>query len=348
MASRIRIEVVEEWPDSLIQALVPFYAEITRGSAWGGRWDTTARFYRWKYADNPVKPAVGALLFDQQVLVGGIIVSFRRLFVEGRETLVAELGNALLLPRYRAFLTKLVLLAVERTRRAGAELIFSMPTDTAETALAATGEFYSEPRATHRTWVLPLRPLAVIAAKYRLPEVVTLGDSISRAAAGLLNGRLATSAETLLDVNNRVPFINSSDPNWMRLSYDANYANYRISHHPARTAYRQLPSSGDGCVVIRTASFQDQDVVILCRAERANMRGYARQVRRVARLAVARKSAFVALWAPRQAAFSRILTRHMFVPVQQRTIMVAKSCAAPHIVHNFGRWEIEMLDSDKA
>jgi hypothetical protein len=348
MASRIRVEVVEEWPDSLVQALVPFYAELARKSVWLGRSDTTADFYRWKYADNPVKPAVGAFLFDQQDLVGGVIVSFKMLFVEGRETLVAELGNLLVLPRYRAFLTKLVLLAVERTRSAGAELIYSIPTKTAVSALKATDQFYSELRATHRTWVLPLRPLAVITAKYRLPGIVTLGDSVSRAAAGLLNGRLASPAETLLDIDARTPFVNSPDLNRMQLSYDAAYADYRISRHPAHTAYRQLPSNGYGCAVIRIASFQDQDIMALCRAEHAGMRGYARQVRRVARLALARKSAFVALWAPGRVAFSRILARHMFIPVQQKIIMVAKDCAAPHIVRNFGRWAIEMLDSDKA
>jgi hypothetical protein len=175
-----------------------------------------------------------------------------------------------------------------------------------------------------------------------------LGDSISRAVAGLLNGRLAAPAEALVDVDARVPFANSPDLNWMRLSYDAAYADYRISRHPAHAAYCQLPSEGDGCAVIRTASFQDQDVVALCRAEHASMSGYARQVRRVARLALARKSTFVALWAPRRAAFSCILARHMFIPVQQKNFMVAKSCAAAPIVRNFGRWKIEMLDSDKA
>ncbi len=46
---------------------------------------------------------MGAFVYDRGELVGGLIISFKYLFVEGERMLVGDLGNVLVRPRYRAF-----------------------------------------------------------------------------------------------------------------------------------------------------------------------------------------------------------------------------------------------------
>jgi hypothetical protein len=138
--------------------------------------------------------------------------------------------------------------------------------------------------------------------------------------------------------------------NEMRFALTPAWLNYRTVANPDQSDYEALlPSNGGGPggTVIRTASYRGNGVILIGRIETETLAEFASSIDQVARLAVQRKSAFVALWQPRWATRSGVLLKRFFIPVQRKKVLVAKSCCAPEIAEWFPKWRIEMLDSDK-
>ena len=129
---------------------------------------TSENFYRWKYYENPVGPAVVALAKVGSRIVSMAAAGRKRMFCDGETHLVYELGDFLTASdcRKQGLFSRLIELLCEETARRGAVLAYVRPNENSFPILTARLGFTEVRRLDSRRFVVPS---AALARRTRLP-----------------------------------------------------------------------------------------------------------------------------------------------------------------------------------
>jgi GNAT superfamily N-acetyltransferase len=348
--TNLQIEIISEWPDALLEKLSCFYAERPERdgwSAWGERWDWSQEYFRWKCADNPVRSSIAAIVFDGDRIAGCAIITFKRMHHHDTDLLVGELGDIYIYPSYRGrgLFRDLVDKAVKGARAAGATLVYCVPNSNAFDALIATGHFAHLAGADHATWLLPLRPVALLAASRPWLKFFAWADFFARAWAKLVNPSQAGRLEPRDLPQTDLP----QNPFELRVSFPAALLEYRLFGGPRRGSYSvlSLNTAPVQSTVLRHVPYHGREALFVGRCFVARAEDYGRLISRIVRLSLTGNYCFVALWAPRSAPYSSALWRRGFVPMQRKRIAVDIDAHARFDRAILSRIYLEMLDSDK-
>jgi hypothetical protein len=136
-----------------------------------------------------------------------------------------------------------------------------------------------------------------------------------------------------------------------RVSMTRDFFRYRILDHPARESYFSLkyPALTEHFAggILKKTGYGGSTAFLLTRVMAPDPAVFA-AVLRASVSAVARQdAAFLALWAPATGPIARILRRNLFVPVQTKSVALARYTSA-QLKTGFAHLHIDMLDSDKA
>lgn len=346
------IKIVSDWPDVFIDRLSAFYAsrqEFQNWSMWGERWDWSPEYFRWKCASNPISQSIAAVGFHQGQIVGCVIVTFKRMRHRESEFVVGELGDLYVNPPYRkrGLFRNLVRQATMAARAAGAQLIYCIPNGEAFDALVASGDFVSMPDIEHATWLLPLRPVGLLAATRSWLRPYTFLDLISRAAAKLINcSRESELVRRTTPAMTELPQSKSE----LRVVYPYEVMDYRIFRGPGHTSYDFFASTTAPAkaVVLKNVSYYGRRALLVGRCFVAQPQDFSDLIPLIVHQSLTIGAAFVALWAPRADPYSGILWRHGFVPLQRKRVAIDIDAVDRINIDILAQFRVEMMDSDKA
>lgn len=346
----ISVSVTQDWAGPLVEELSTLYRQKSQDTPWGGRWDVSQAYFAWKCAANPVLPSVAALARDSdRALCGAVTVTFKRLGCGDEKVLAGEIGDLYLQPRLRGtgVFADLVRVATDRARNLGADVVYCIPNRAGANALARTGIYTACSAAEHATWIVPLRPLKVMAC--RCPSLTPLSvlDGAIWPLVRALNAGASAACEVAME--NALQCYRPAATEGLRLDDSISYLTYRTLAGTQPDAYRALvpvcmPSAA--AVIIRKADFRGLPVLFGARLDAATPRVFGGQSGLLARYALEGDFAFAALWAPRRGAYAASLWRRGFLPAQRKTIMIASASSA-WVLERLPQLRLDMLDSDK-
>ena len=323
--SDVSIRIVEDWSPSLLEAVSHFQSSRLGDDVWSGRWSEGASYWHWKFACNPVRPALAALAYQNDTLAGMAAISFKRLS-DPEGTLVGEIGDLFVGPQFqrRGIFHNVVTRLVEEAPRLGAALIYSLPNKKAARALEATQSFRVAADATHLTWLKPLRPLAMLQARF---------------------GARPSSAQTvaIAPIALQEAVFPQTAGEEIRPLFTPGMAQYRMQQNPDHASYAWLAAGPSDGAWVKMVQYAGLPAIMIGRIQNADRAGYSRCLKAVVRRGKDAGCAFVATWAPSRGSYHARLAGQRFLPVQKKQMMVAisgdQSVAA--------RLRIELLDSDK-
>lgn len=217
----------------IAQFMIPLGGEL-----FGERFpDGTAQdFYRWKYFDNPLGPAIVGIATAGGSLVSVVAATPKRIWLSRKTVLAYELGDFLTDENYRGMglFSQLIDLVCREACVRGSSLVYVRPNDVSFPILAGKLSFHEAQRIDARRFAIPSRTLS---RKTGIPASLLRFSGMD----WLLNNRCIPrspgSAVTAVPVER---FGKEIDQLWQRASAgydfalvrDSSYLNWRFSDCP--------------------------------------------------------------------------------------------------------------------
>lgn len=310
------IVLVERWDDDCLSALSALHGHRL-GGKWTDRWNTDLVHWRWKLAQSPAGPAVGALAMAGSKVVGSATAVFKYLDVDGERVRVAELGDLAVAPDFQGRgLLRAMAKTVTKSAGPQTELLYSIPNKNGSAALLATRLFEPIPAIRHRTWLKPLLTPALVTGP-RMEPVPTNFASLSKSER------------------------------FIRPVFDADWATYRIGAHPDGDGYVWIQAADGQGVIGKIAHLQGKKALLIGKILEGDTARYRACLS--AAISAARQAGcrFVAGWACGAPSHTASLLSHFFVPLQVKRVMVAEAAISTRLRGRLNQVRLEMLDSDK-
>ena len=330
----IRINRIETWSDHELTAFGAMMRRRTKDSPWKGRWDLGDVYYRWKFAGNPLGPALMFGAWQGDELLGSFSlcpVAFER---GGQRLKGGELGDIYVEERLRGHgvFRRMVLAMATAARDEAFELVFCVPNAAGYKALLGTGEFLAAPRAARKLCVLPL------SFRRFGPSVLKTLDPIWQLLIGVRFGR-------------------DSDPvsfEWQALQQQTGAGDvravfdpaHRIGEYPDPSRYKIVGRQNAWAITKETEHSGRRFLMIGALSapslaeRRAVLHSLIRQAARDGYDAIA-------LWIHRDDLLATIRPTMPFLPADSKDFVFLKTPCAEAVAASGARVEIDLIHTDK-